>query len=189
VQWDYTLWIAVGVGGLLILLAILFAIFRRRRAKRLIAQNAIPLAEVRAEQRESSGELKGKLDIYGIVVDGGNTEIPAVSYRFSPSDRGKTLTLEAVMASADVPYHYPAAAKIRFSSGANGTLVVKNNSNATIFIAAQPYYSGQQAALVYGQKLYIVFEDQVSEFEVYYLRTMENVSPGTHAQVDLVNNG
>jgi hypothetical protein len=166
---DYSLWIAVVAGGLVLVIATVIAVTMRRKHR----MAGIPLTrmehsdEVRIEDI-SDNSFAGKLDLYGIMVDGGKTEIPAATFLLKQISGKRWIRLSTVMESSGVPYHYKAADEIRLLPGGNSELIIKNHSDAEIFCAGQTYRKGQQLKLTFGQKVYIVFEQDVSEYEMYY---------------------
>jgi hypothetical protein len=179
--YDYTLWIAGGIGALLILAACLFfAHNRRRRLDELSYAD-----ELQGDAGELPKAFTGKLDIYAIVLDGGDAEIPALSYRLGEMSGKKWARLSTIFERSGVPYRYPAAADIRLHPQASGAILVKNHSDAVFYRNGQAYHNGQQATLVFGQKIYVVFEEGVNEFEIYYHVSAETAVAGRRLRLGL----
>jgi len=227
---DYILWLAILIGLLLILAAILIAISRRKRDRRSVpirtplaapakakksrspatidasALSHVPLPAAKrrrkrkkktqpagssaavqviaplSEPEQTVYALAGKLDIYGILVDGGRTEIPATSARLEMF--GMAVTLDRVMEHAGIPYHYPASTQISMQPHSENALEIHNNSDAVIYCGGQPRYRGQQATLYYGQKLRVVFESEVSEYDIFYHASAQIAISSNHIRVE-----
>lgn len=180
---DYTLWYAIGGGVLILLLAITLAfLLRRRREVRVV--NLPKEEEIQVGEVEI-GTFAGKLDIYGIMVDGGKTEIPATTFKLSQINGKRWIRLSTVMETSGVPYHYKAADEIRLMPGPDSTLIVNNHSDAVIFSSGQTYRKGQQVKLLFGQKIYVVFEQDVNEFEVYFHSVAEAKSPSSRFTMEM----
>ena len=180
---EYAIWIAAAIGALLIIAAILFALSRRKRAAKDAATLnyiiPVPIADP-----APAGLFDGKLDIYGILVEGGKVEIPAMSVRLDTFVKRKSVTLETVFEQAGIPYQYPAASQIVFYPRSNNAIEVKNNSNAMIYCGGQSRSRGQQAVMVYGQKMRIVFENEVSEYDIFYHNATKFAASGDHILVE-----
>lgn len=217
---DYSLWIAIAIGAFLILAAILFAHFRRRRGRTTgSAPISVPLpiaaatptaarAAARSRRRHKrsgkavpipeplvfpadmpAGEpvFTGKLDIYGVLVEGGRAEIPATSFLLGDMWERGSISLALVLEQSGVPYRYPSASHIHLSPGPYYTLVIKNNSGAAVYCGGQPWLRGQQAVLTYGQKMRVVFEEDVSEYEIFYHKAVQMAISGDHIHMELQN--
>jgi len=101
-------------------------------------------------------------------VEGGEEEIPAASVNLDTFDAIDFVTLAMVMGHAEIPYYYPAAERIYLIRGLDYMLEIRNYSDAVIYCGGQTVLNGQQAMLSYGQKLCVVFEDNVNEYDIYY---------------------
>jgi hypothetical protein len=161
---DYSLWIASGIGALVILGACLFAVYKRRerRTRTHIVSSALNSEE------ETEAKFCGRLDFYGIVVEGGKAEIPATALQLAQTEDKKSVTLAWAMERAGIPYHYEEALRIHLYPGRDGTLILRNRSDAVIYRAGQAYLRGRQTKIASGQKFAVVFEEGESEYEIYY---------------------
>jgi hypothetical protein len=189
-KYDYSLWIAIAVGALVILTAILIAGRRRKNEAKgapIPATLNFPSSALKPASNiefSPAGVFAGKLDIYGILVEGGKAEIPAMSIRLDTLAKNGQVTLSTILKQAGVPYHYPAAAHINLLAGSNYTLIVKNSSDAVIFCGGQPRNRGQQAVLTFGQKMRVIFENDVSEYDIFYHNTAQMAISGDHIHVE-----
>ncbi|MDR2420665.1 MAG: hypothetical protein LBD49_00985, partial [Oscillospiraceae bacterium] len=144
-------------------------------------------AELPGAEDELPKVFTGKLDIYAIVVDRGGSGIPALTFRLGDIADRKWARLSAIFERSGVPYRYPAAEDIRFRPGSGGALLVKNHSDAVIYCGGQTYRSGGQATLTFGQKIYVVFEEGVNEYEIYYHAAAETVVSGRRLRMEMAN--
>ena len=161
---DYSLWIASGVGALAILAACLFAISRRRWRR---VETHI-LSSAPSPEGEGDAKFCGKLNFYGITVEGGKAELPATELRLARAGDKRSVSLAWAIELADRPYRYEDAALICLCPGEDGSLIVKNRSNAVIYRAGQAYPRGGRTKIASGQKFAVVFEEGESEYEIYY---------------------
>jgi hypothetical protein len=97
--YDYSLWIAIGIGILLILVAIILA---RQRHDRNIKGEPIPTplappAPTSKKAHPAPDVFTGKLDIYGVLVEGGKAEIPAMSVRLETFAKSKSVTFDTIL--------------------------------------------------------------------------------------------
>jgi len=190
---DYTLCIAIAVGGALILLAIIIAICKRRRKRRpahiyepppTVHPVIVPM-QSGSTPAEIGEKFSGKLDIYGILIEGGATEIPATSVRLDRFGEQQPITLYDAFELAGIPYHYAEAQRILLLPGKNDTLIIKNNSSAVVYCGGQARLRGQQAVLAYGQKIVVIYEDSMNEYQIYYHNVLDKVSSGTVLHISL----
>jgi hypothetical protein len=179
---DYTIWIVSGAGALLILASCVFFVFAGRRRKERAYAAELPDAEDGLPKA-----FTGKLDIYAIVVDGGGSAIPALTFRLGDMADRKWARLSAIFERSGVPYRYPAAEDIRFRPKPGGALLVKNHSDAVVYCGGQAYRSGGQATLTFGQKIYVVFEEGVNEYEIYYHAAAETTVSGRSLHMELAD--
>ena len=185
--------IAIAIGLLLIILAsILAAVYKKSKRESQIRDGFGDLTGERLN--DSLGRLKvgtglftGKLDIYGIMLDGGRKELPPLSFNLEQMGRKKSLRLSTVLEMAGVPYHYPEASHIYFFPGQDGMLAVANNSQAVIYCGGLPRFQNQQATLTFGQKLRVIFEEDVNEYEIYYHQSLNMANSGKQIHLDLAN--
>jgi hypothetical protein len=165
---DYSLLIAIGVGALVILAACLFALYRRRSIRRTETHILSSVSPAPGADREIVAKFSGRLDFYGIVVEGGKAEVPATVLQLVRTEGKKSVTLAWAMEQAGIPYYYADALRIHLYPGKDNALIVRNASDAAIYRSGQAYRRGQQIKIATGQKFAVVFEEGVSEYEIYY---------------------
>jgi hypothetical protein len=135
--------------------------------------------------QESPGSFRGKLDIYGIHIQGGAAEIPASSVKLERFARYRSVSLHSVFEQAGMPFNYRDAERIILIPVQDSKLLVKNQSGAVLYCGGQPIFKGQQALLVFGQKMTVAFEDEVSEYEVYYHNALDKADAGKSIRVEV----
>lgn len=108
----------------------------------------------------------GKLEGY-FLSTGSGSDIPVKSWPLT-SFPGRTVNLGELFASLDVNEPLPEAGNIYFTAGKNGTLLLQNKSRCSLVRNRTPLPAGKQETLEYNDKLYITFEDGVTELELRY---------------------
>ncbi len=153
------------VGGCLILIAIIVFVFVR---KRKVHSNS----ELHSEIHYDYG-FSGKLDVYIVWAKGGDYEIPPFTFYLSRLGGQKRINLSEILAASNIRLSFAGAEKIWFYVGPEKTLLIKNGSKAKILFSGSEIASGRHAKLSYGQKFYIIFEQDVDEIEIYYRNVKE----------------
>lgn len=108
----------------------------------------------------------GKLEGY-FLSTGSGSDIPVKSWPLTAFS-GRTVNLGELFSSLDVNEPLPEAKNIHFTAGKNGTLVVQNKSRCSLVRNRTPLPAGKQETLEYNDKLYITFEDGITELELRY---------------------
>jgi hypothetical protein len=185
---DLSLWIAIVIGALLILSSLLFAVIKRRKQKEqpgdLPAGRSAYNSSVYTSWEER-GSYVGKLDIYGVLVQDGAAEIPASSVRLEQFAGRKSISLHDVFELAGIPFNYHEAQRIFLIPSPDHKLLVKNQSDAVIYSGGQPRYKGQQAVLLFGQKMTVTFENEVNEYEIYFHHTLDKADVGKNVHLEV----
>lgn len=174
VEKDYTALYALLIGLGIILFALLIAY--RIRHKR----------SYESEIKHNFG-FTGKLDVYMVWARGGEYEIPPFSFQLSQLGGERKINLAQIILSGNVQLEFPGSDKIWFYAGPERSLLVKNNSKAEIIFAGTVISCGGQLQLAFGQKIYISFQKDVDEIEIYYRNVKElpsqNQDQGLHYMV------
>ncbi|RFZ79603.1 VWA domain-containing protein [Lacrimispora amygdalina] len=152
-------------GGCIILIAILVFVFVRKRKKQISG-------ELHSEIHYDYG-FSGKLDVYIVWAKGGDYEIPPFTFYLSRLGNQKRINLSEILSVSNIRLPFAGAEKIWFYVGPEKTLLIKNSSKAKILFSGSEIVSGRHAKLSYGQKFYIVFEQDVDEIEIYYRNVKE----------------
>ncbi|MDR2022491.1 MAG: VWA domain-containing protein [Hungatella sp.] len=155
------------LGGYIVLLSILVFVFVRKRKVQIKNVN-----ELHSEIHYDYG-FSGKLDVYVVWAKGGDYEIPPFSFYLNRLGSQKRINLSEVLSASNIRLPFAGAEKIWFYVGPEKSLLVKNSSKAKVLFSGSEIVSGRHAKLSYGQKFYIIFEQDVDEIEIYYRNVKE----------------
>jgi len=108
----------------------------------------------------------GKLEGYFLATASGS-EVP-VKYWALTSFQSRKITLLDLFRSLDVNEPLPEAAQIVFTPAKGGKLKVKHMTRCSLVRNRTPILKNKQEILEYNDKLYITFEDGVTEIELRY---------------------
>jgi Mg-chelatase subunit ChlD len=102
-------------------------------------------------------------------------EIPVKSWPLT-SFPGHKVSLQELFRTLDVHEPLPEAERILFSAGKKGTLIVKHDTRCALQHGKIRLSRNKKAVMAYGDKLYITFEDGVTEIELRYKAIKPNTS-------------
>jgi hypothetical protein len=125
--------------------------------------------------------FEGKLEGYFLATASGS-DIPVKSWVLTSFSKRKVTLLE-LFQLLDVHEPLPEAAQIVFVPGKKGTLLVKNTSRCSMVRNRTPLAQNSQEILKYNDKLYITFQDGVTEIELRYKVIKTNTNIFTHSDV------
>ncbi|MFD3262207.1 VWA domain-containing protein [Paenibacillus lentus] len=108
----------------------------------------------------------GKLEGYFLATASGS-EVPVKSWPLT-SFEGRKVSLLELFVSLDVHEPLPEAEQIVFTPGKDGKLIVKNTSRCSLVRNRTPLPKNKKEILEYNDKLYITFEDGITEIELRY---------------------
>ncbi|MFF2484397.1 VWA domain-containing protein [Paenibacillus sp. NPDC058071] len=108
----------------------------------------------------------GRLEGYFLNTASGN-EVP-VTYWPLTSFPKHTVTLLQLFRALQINEPLPEAARISFHAGKKETLYVRNDSRSTLVRGKTLLRKNRAELMQYGDKLYITFEDGVTELELRY---------------------
>lgn len=164
---NWPLIISIFVGALLILSAIIIAFKRFKKEREL--HGAVEMA--------SDYKFHGKLHVCAVMVAGGNEEIRPYDFLLYQLNKEKRVTLKEILASGRASHHFPEADDVLFLVGPEESIIVRNNANITIRAMGKEYGPRSKVQLFYGQKIYIIFERDENELELYYRKTKDEAQP------------
>ncbi|WP_397386266.1 VWA domain-containing protein [Paenibacillus sp. VCA1] len=110
--------------------------------------------------------LTGKLEGYFLATASGS-EIP-VKYWPLTSFAKRKVSLMELFQSLDVNEPLPEAEHIVFTAAKNGRLIVKHTTRCALVRNRTPLKANKKEILEYNDKLYITFEDGITEIEIRY---------------------
>ncbi|WP_416367285.1 vWA domain-containing protein [Paenibacillus sanfengchensis] len=108
----------------------------------------------------------GKLEGYFLATASGS-EVPVKSWPLT-SFTGRSVSLGELFRSLDVNEPLPEAEQIMFKPAKGGKLFVKNTTRCSLVRNRTPLPKNKQEILEYNDKLYITFEDGITEIELRY---------------------
>ena len=156
--WNLSLIAAFIIGILLILSAMVYAAAKKRRGSSLCA----------AMQPEGKIKFSGRLQVATVIAGGGAKEIPPFNFSLDRAEDEKKLSLGDLYGAGALPCPYSNCNSIFFLPGPGESIVLKNNSNAKILYLGKSYGPREKIQLYYNEKVYIIFEENEDELEIYY---------------------
>ncbi|MFM9276566.1 vWA domain-containing protein [Paenibacillus jiagnxiensis] len=123
-------------------------------------------------------QFSGRLEGLFLATASGE-DIPVKSWPLT-SFSGRRVTLAELFHTLPVYEPLPEAERIVFSAGKQGRLLVKHDTRCAVQHGKQPVPPGKKTALGYNEKLYITFEDGVTEIELRY----KAIKPNTNIYTD-----
>lgn len=123
-------------------------------------------------------QFTGRLEGLFLATASGE-DIPVKSWPLT-SFGGGTVTLAELFRTLQVQESLPEAARIVFSAGKQGKLYVKHSTRCAVQIGKMPVPAGKKAALDFNEKLYVTFEDGITEIELRY----KAIKPNTNIYTD-----
>ncbi|ASR49889.1 hypothetical protein B4V02_06785 [Paenibacillus kribbensis] len=119
-------------------------------------------------------QFAGRIEGYFLATASGQ-EIPVKSWPLT-SFPGRKISLKELFRTLDVHEPLPEAERILFSAGKKGSLVVKHDTRCALQHGKVRLTRNKKAVMEYGDKLYITFEDGVTEIELRYKAIKPNTS-------------
>ncbi|KAE8559921.1 hypothetical protein BJH92_11795 [Paenibacillus polymyxa] len=119
-------------------------------------------------------QFAGRIEGYFLATASGQ-EIPVKSWPLT-SFPGHKVSLQELFRTLDVHEPLPEAERILFSAGKKGTLIVKHDTRCALQHGKIRLSRNKKAVMAYGDKLYITFEDGVTEIELRYKAIKPNTS-------------
>ena len=145
---------------LIIIFLLLLILLRKKEAP---TREIIPAPEPVSPVKFKGARFEG----YFLNTLNGN-EIPALFWHVSHIENKPKTTLGELFRFLGVNERLPEADRIYFEAGNNGTLIFHHDTNCIINISKRDIPRGNKAVLNYNDKIYITFEDHVTELEVRY---------------------
>lgn len=154
-------WIAIGC-IFVILLILYFVIFKKGKRKPII---------VMEDTSSIDSVFQGaRFEGYFLKTFSEN-EIPVLYWNASYINNKHSITLGELFRILDVEEKLSEARKIYFQAGKNGSVIFYHDTNCIVSIGSRDIPAGKREILNFDDRLYIVFEDNVTEIEIRYKRT------------------
>ncbi len=138
----------------------------------IIKKRPQPQQQIQQEQPIFSGETifsNAVFEGYFLSTLSGN-EIPVLNWGASYIDNKKSITLGELFHILDVTEKLPEAHKIYIGAGKNGTVLFYHDTDCVITCKGKDIPKKKKEILQYEDKVYITFEDNVTEMELRYKR-------------------
>ncbi|MCT4606092.1 MAG: VWA domain-containing protein [Marinisporobacter sp.] len=119
------------------------------------------------KKKASKYTFTGKINGYFIRLKD-EEEIPPLIFPLYQFENKKRVSLEELLRHAKVEKPYLNANQIYFEPGLDRSIVFYNKSSATMMMNASIMRKNVKYTLEYKTKIYITFEDGVSEMELHY---------------------
>ncbi|RAJ03201.1 von Willebrand factor type A domain-containing protein [Paenibacillus pabuli] len=121
--------------------------------------------------------FRGRLEGYFLATANGE-DIPVTNWPLTSLERRK-VSLSELFDRMDIGVKVPESGRIWLEAGKKETLLVRHDTNCTVVRGRTPVKPRHTEALEYNEKLYITFEDGVTEFEIRY----KAIKPSTNIYV------
>lgn len=155
------MWIAIGL-IFIALLILYFIIFKNGKRKPIIIMEDTSSNDVVFQGARFEG--------YFLKTLSGN-EIPVLYWNASYINNKHSITLVELFRILDVEEKLSEARKIYFQAGKNGTVIFYHDTNCIVNIGSRDIPAGKREVLNFDDRLYIIFENNVTEIEIRYKRT------------------
>lgn len=123
-------------------------------------------AEPLPEKKKPEEYLEGVLVGYFLHLKD-EEEIEPLRWNLGELHR-KNITLKELLEEKQVPVRLPESSKFQIKAGENKTLLVQHETNCILLHGSKEIAKKQVERIYIGEKLYIGFEDQVTELELRY---------------------
>ncbi|MBR2567322.1 MAG: hypothetical protein IKE29_22280 [Paenibacillus sp.] len=121
--------------------------------------------------------FRGRLEGYFLATANGE-DIPVTHWPLTSLDRRK-VSLRELFDRMDIGIIVPEAERIWLEAGKKETLLVRHDTNCTVVRGRTPIKRRHTEALEYNEKMYITFDDGVTEIEMRY----KAIKPSTNIYV------
>ncbi len=159
--WIYYKNIYIGIGCIFITLLTLYILLKLKTDKSEIVPAILPAIGIKFSGARFEGYFLNTLS--------GN-EVPVLNWNASYIENKHSISLGELFAMMDVFEKLPEAHKIHLKAGNNSTVLFHHDTDCIVSLGDRNIPSGKKEVLNYDDRLYIVFEDHVTEMELRYKR-------------------
>jgi Mg-chelatase subunit ChlD len=118
-------------------------------------------------------KFTGRLEGYFLNTASGN-DIPVKYWPLASFEKQRSIRLSQLFTSLDINEPLPEAENIYVEAGKNGTLLLKHNTRCTVEKGKTPIVRNKKEPVSYNDKIYITFEDRITEIELRYKEIKPN---------------
>ncbi len=163
---DWFFWSVIGIfiAALLIILVMAYRQRKRIAGKRKFIDESRTLPRETTNRRN---EFNGKLQIY-VIHSKDEVDYPPESINLFARCNREMLTLEWLLDVCSLPFNLRGAERIIIRPGDDRSLVIKNNSKASVLMGRELLMKGHAYHLYYGEKVTFIFDQEDTEIEVHY---------------------
>ena len=122
--------------------------------------------------------FRGRLEGYFLATANGE-DIPVTNWPLTSLERRKVVSLSELFDRMDIGVKVLEAGRIWLEAGKKETLLVRHDTNCTVVRGRTPVKRRHTEAMEYNEKMYITFEDGVTEIEIRY----KAIKPSTNIYV------
>ncbi|UHA72248.1 vWA domain-containing protein [Paenibacillus sp. 481] len=115
-------------------------------------------------------KFTGRFEGYFLETASG-VEYPVKYWPMTSFDQRQRVTLQELFRNLNVNEPLAETDKIWFEPGKNGTMIIKHLTNCTVVRGTVPILANSKEILTYNDKVYITFEDGITEIEIRYKET------------------
>lgn len=164
IDWFFWSVIAAFAAALVIIMILAYRQKKRSfdRRKMIDAGRALP-----GEMGKRRSEFNGKLQIY-VIHNKDGIDYPPESINLFARCNREIITLEWLLDICNLPLHVKGAERIIIRPGDDRSLIIKNNSKATVLMGREFLVKGHAYHLYYGEKVTFIFDQEDTEIEVHY---------------------
>ncbi|MDE7477124.1 MAG: VWA domain-containing protein, partial [Lachnospiraceae bacterium] len=164
---DWFFWTVIAV--FIVAVTAVFCIsYRKKKEQHTIRRQVVDMGTVESlENTTPKSDFAGKIGVY-VMHNRNDIDYPPESINLFARCRRDSITLEWILDTCNLPLDLKGAEKITFKPGADRSLVIKNNSKASVLIGRALLTKGQSYNLYYHEKVTFIFDEEDAEIEVHY---------------------
>lgn len=164
---DWFFWSVITV-FIIAVTALFYISYVRRRKDRTVRRQMVDMGTAEPMEKAVPGsEFTGKIVVY-VIRNKNEIDYPPESINLFARCRRESITLEWILDTCSLPLDLKGAEKILFKPGEDRSLVIKNNSKASVLIGRALLTRGQSYNLYYHEKVTFIFDQEDAEIEVHY---------------------
>ena len=164
IDWFFWSVIIVFVAALVIIFCLAYRQKKRTAGKRRFIDESRTLPR---ETQNHKSEFNGKLQIY-VIHSKEEIDYPPESINLFARCNRDIITLEWLLDACNLPLNLKGAERIILKPGDDRSLIIKNNSKASVLMGRELLLKGHAYHLYYGEKVTFIFDPEDTEIEVHY---------------------
>ncbi len=164
IDWFFWSVITIFIAALVIILCLAYRQRKRTASRRKFIDESRILP---GESINRKSEFNGKLQIY-VIHSKEELDYPPESINLFARCNREMLTLEWLLDACNLPLHLRGAERIIIKPGDDRSLIIKNNSKASVLMGRELLMKGHAYHLYYGEKVTFIFDQEDTEIEVHY---------------------